>query len=453
VEALENLSDGFLAIDTLQRVTHANRAAETIVGSTREQMVGRHVTECFPNLIGTRLLGTLEQVLATRQPAGVLRTTVEGELLEVFIAPIRNGASVFLRNVSEQRTLRHRLRKLESRLWHVYESGTVGIAFGRGTRFLEANDAFLRMIGCSRAEFEASPPDWRDVTPPPFLARCERAWEDIAGQRRPDPFESEYVRRDGTRLPVVVAGAALLSGDEWACVVLDNSDRDRAAKFRDRLAAIVSHDLRTPLTSVMVTAAQAARQFPEPAITRSMDRIMRASARMTRIVEDVLDYSQAVLGAGIQIRRENVRLGGLIESVLAELQTLHPGRRFVCHSRGDPVGLWDSARVTRVLENILTNAEKFSQPETPITITWHPDDDGFALITVHNEGTPIPAELLPHIFEPFRTGHAGAGSKSLGLGLYIAREIVLAHKGQIAINSAAGPGTTVTIRLPCVQPH
>jgi PAS domain S-box-containing protein len=451
MEVLENLSDGFLGIDTGLHVTLVNRAAERIVGRARADLLGRRITDCFPHLVATRLLAALETVLTTRQPVELLRTTVDDQLIEVCIVPVQGGASVFLRNVSAQRALLRRIRSLEARLWQVYESSGIGIAFGRGNRFTEANDAMLAMMGCSREDFEARRPDWREVTAPEYHGRCDRAWNAINARQRVEPFESEYVRNDGSRLPVVVAGAVLLDRNEWACIVLDNSDRDRAAKFRERLVAIVSHDLRTPLTSIMLTAAAAARTGDAP-LTHLMSRVLRAGTRMSRIVDDVLDYSQAALGSGVPIHREPCCMHTLVEAIIAELQPVYPGRRFELSGPEDVMGEWDPARLTRVLENLLTNAARYSPPDSPISVAWHRDSVGEVALSVHNEGPPIPPEVLPHLFEPFRTARHRQSRQSRGLGLYIAREIVRAHGGQISIDSRAPSGTTVTIRLPQVAP-
>lgn len=447
MEVLESLSDGFLGIDPLQRVTHVNTAAERIVGQSREQLLGRRITDCFPHLVATRLLASLETVLATGQPVELLRTTVDDELIEVGIAPVHGGASVFLRNVSAQRALLRRIRQLEGRLWQLYESEMVGIIFGCGDRFVEGNEAFLAMIGRSREAFEAQKPDWRVVTAPEFRSRSEQAWAAMAIRRRMEPFETEYLRPDGSRLPVVVAGALLIDGDEWACIVLDNTDRDRAAKFRDRLVAMVSHDLRTPLTSIMLAAAAALRSG-DSAVAPLMTRILRSGRRMSRIVDDVLDYSQAALGSGVPINRDVCRVHDLVDTVVSELQPMHPDRRFDAAGALEVTGCWDTGRLTRVIENLLTNATRYSPPKTPITIRWAHGPDGHAVITVHNSGAPIAITTLPHLFQPFRSEQPPQSHDSRGLGLYIAREIVRAHGGQIDIESREALGTTVTIRLP-----
>src|SRR6185369_11152064 len=122
---------------------------------------------------------------------------------------------------------------------------------------------------------------------------------------------------------------------------------------------------------------------------------------------------------------------------------LQPTRQIVYEAEGTPLGEWDEGRLEQVVQNLLGNALKFSPPASSVTLRWsRTDDDSQAsdlVLSVHNQGPPIPADLLPHVFEPFRSGQQKPSSEreSMGLGLYIVREIVRAHGGTVEVESDA----------------
>jgi len=131
--------------------------------------------------------------------------------------------------------------------------------------------------------------------------------------------------------------------------------------------------------------------------------------------------------------------------VIDELAAAHPRNTISLETRGDGRGLWDGDRLLQVLSNLLGNAIQHGGSGS---IWVRVDDEGETLaITVHNQGPPIPPDVLPFIFDPFRQGEGGQ-ARSVGLGLYIVQQIVLAHGGQIHVTSPDSDGTTFTVRLP-----
>jgi signal transduction histidine kinase len=138
----------------------------------------------------------------------------------------------------------------------------------------------------------------------------------------------------------------------------------------------------------------------------------------------------------------------MCREVLSEFQAIHPKRRLEFQSEGDLRGRWDPARLSQVLSNLVGNALQHGERDKPIDVVARVDAEE-VVIDVHSEGSPIPPELLANIFEPMVShGRRGAESTSVGLGLFIAREIVLAHGGTVTVTSTASDGTTFSVRLP-----
>lgn len=224
------------------------------------------------------------------------------------------------------------------------------------------------------------------------------------------------------------------------------------ADFEQEILGIVSHDLRNPLSVVRMSASLLLRQRRLDAEqTRTLGRIVSAADRATRLIHDLLDFSQVRLGGGIRIERRAMDLFDLARAVVDELLAANPGRRVALVLEGDGRGQWDADRLAQVLGNLLGNALQHSPADTPVRVCVLGVAD-LVQLEVHNEGPAIPPELLPHLFEPFRRGSNSSGrTRSVGLGLYITRQLVLAHGGTIEVESTPGQGTCFRLWLPRQQ--
>jgi len=208
----------------------------------------------------------------------------------------------------------------------------------------------------------------------------------------------------------------------------------------------VSHDLRTPLHAMSGYAALMLTRDDLPEKHRHWaDRIVKVGARMGRMLDELVEISEARGGNGIQLSRRVTHLGDVVTMVVEELRAAHPGVVVECRCEGDNEGVWDPDRIARVVQNLVVNAIVHGAPSTPIRV--HVRESGeSAVLSVHNEGKPIPEALGLTLFDPFRRARGSSGG--LGLGLYITRELVKAHGGEVTFTSSAEAGTTFTVRLP-----
>jgi len=219
--------------------------------------------------------------------------------------------------------------------------------------------------------------------------------------------------------------------------------------FRDQFIGVLSHDLRTPLGAITAGAALLAAPEDNPERrARVVTRVMSSAQRMERMIGDLLDLTRARLGGSIPLRRRPANLQQVCEEAMMEIRAGHPDAVFQLQASGDLRGEWDIDRLTQVVSNLAGNAMQHGGG-TPITLTALEQGDSVTL-AVHNGGPPIPPEVLPFVFEPLARGGAEGGSYSIGLGLFIARAIVSAHGGNVAVTSSADDGTTFTMALPKV---
>jgi PAS domain S-box-containing protein len=295
------------------------------------------------------------------------------------------------------------------------------------------------------------------------LARSLGLGEEVQGE------EMLLVREDGQRVTVLVSSAPLRDREgaivAAVATLVDVTERRRAqevalqaARFGERLIAIVSHDLRNPLNAIQLSATQLLHSEALPERERRLvTRLARSSDRMKRMISELLDFTRGRLGGGIPIQRVPGDLRAVARQGVEELEAAWPERSLrleVVPGRYD--GQWDADRLLQVVSNLGGNALQYSPPNA--TIDFRLSDAGDAVVLeVHNPGEPISPEMLPHLFDPFRRGASaghggGAGGGGLGLGLYIVEQVVKGHGGHIDVASTAEAGTTFRVTLPRAPP-
>lgn len=265
------------------------------------------------------------------------------------------------------------------------------------------------------------------------------------------------VQRGRVEVPIEASAAPIGDGAAVGAVIVfrDVTERKRVeretkgrADFEEKLIGIVSHDLRSPLNAILLSASTLLRRHGlDERGERQARRIRTSGERATRLVGDLLDFTQARLGTGIPIRRKPVDLNEVAKQVADELRAAGAGRELLLEAAGDAHGEWDPDRVEQMLSNLVSNALQYGEPNAPVTIRTHGAGDTVT-VAVHNRGAPISAELLPTLFLPMKRGAEEAADRSVGLGLYIVKHIIDAHGGTIDVTSSKDAGTTFTVRLP-----
>lgn len=220
---------------------------------------------------------------------------------------------------------------------------------------------------------------------------------------------------------------------------------DRAL-FAEQLVGVVSHDIRNPLSVIQMSAVLLERGIGAEQQKAAVARITRAVQRVQHLVGDLLDFTQARLGGGVRIRKAPVDLHQALADSVTELAVAFPQ----CELRHERAGAGtchaDADRIVQAVGNLVANAASHGGRGRPITVRSESDEAQFR-VRVHNEGEPIPPEVLPRLFQPMVRG-ADVTSKGVGLGLYIVHEIARAHGGRVEASSTAEAGTAFTLHLP-----
>jgi signal transduction histidine kinase len=228
----------------------------------------------------------------------------------------------------------------------------------------------------------------------------------------------------------------------------------RINQSRQMFLAILGHDLRNPLNSMLMSGEALARSGQLDArLSRMASQISASAAAMGGMISDLLDFTSTGLGVAIPLAPAAMDLETLCREVVEETRAAHPECTLRFEAEGDLTGEWDATRLRQVVSNLLGNALQHGAQHCPVdlTVSGGHGEDMDVVLTVRNDGPPILPDAMARLFDPLVRGSASGQQRragSIGLGLYIAREVVTAHGGTIEVTSSVEDGTVFTVRLP-----
>jgi len=361
-----------------------------------------------------------------------------------------------------------RVAELEAVLESIPEAIYVGDASG----IKRANRAALEMLGYG--SIDELDPDigtlveeihtrYTDGRPMPVdeqvyvkALRGERAVQEVLVRHRTSG--NELVVRSSAapiRLGERVLGAVAVNTDITKRMS-EEAELRAALEFRDRMLGVLSHDVRNPLSVILTSAGLLERQLATAEAGREragVRRIIENANRIQRMVHDLLDYTRTRQGRKLPIAPQDADLLPLCRQAIDDLQVLHPDRAMRLSSNGNTTALVDPDRAAQVIANLVANALLYSPKDSAVDVKVA-DGGADVVLEVHNGGPPIPPEVMPRLFEAFQRGTPAKGGRpdGLGLGLFIAHQIVEAHGGSISVQSDPADGTLFTVRWPRQRP-
>jgi PAS domain S-box-containing protein len=437
------------------RLGCVNDAFARMHGYTIAELEGRPATDLFP----PERRGEVSEKLRIVRERGWHRWVSEhirkdGTVFPVAIdlSAVRDDAgrvlyhAAYVQDVTEERQAEAALARLASL---VQSTDDVVVAEALDGTVLDWNPAAERVLGYSAREMVGRPisaivPEELRVDRAAMRAHA-LAGETVVG------VETLRVCKDGRRIPVALTLSPIrdAAGRVVGCstIVRDISALKLLERERQEWAAVVAHDLRQPAATIRLAAEILARSEGEPKRQTTIDRIRKASDRLERMIGDLLDVAHVETGR-LTVRPEPVEPLPLIEEVAES--TPEVARR--CRTRVAPDAgrvCVDAGRFVQVLSNLLSNAQKYGDPDTPIEVSVERADE-MVQISVTNEGPGIAPDEISKLFSRFaRTRSAQSGAApGLGLGLYICRGIVEAHGGKLWVESVPGQKTHFRLTLP-----
>ncbi|MFN7131286.1 MAG: PAS domain S-box protein, partial [Myxococcales bacterium] len=352
------------------------------------------------------------------------------------------GAMLVARDETQRVRLEEELRSSEERLRSIFASDMLGIGFWAADGAItDANDRLLQMLGYTREDLRHGRLNWRQMTPAEYEALDARAIDELLGRGTMTPFEKEYIRADGSRLPVLIGGVMLSrESRSGAFFALDVSrevaarreierlvrELNGAVRMRDDFLAIAGHEMRTPLTAALLSLQSIERAAQaDAAMAPFLTRVRRASTtlkRLERLVDELLDVSQLLSGRST-LNPAPMELVSLVRAVVDRLSeaAAASGCALELRADGEVRGVWDTFRVEQLLTNLITNAFKFGE-HRPVTVEVR-REGSWAEMSVTDRGIGIAPEDQARIFQRFERAVPARHFGGMGLGLWIARDI------------------------------
>lgn len=461
------------------RFIEVNPAFEQLIGIHRDQLIGHNIRALLPNAISP-WIEKYAQVVRSGEPAHYEGySPLAGRYLEVLVSPVGGNVCASLSiDITERRRTREALQKSEARLRRLVDSNIIGILYSDAEgRISLANDAYLNILGYTREEYHAGLVNWKDLTPPEFLALDRERIAEANERGACTPYEKEYIRKDGQRVPVLI-GYAYFDETEplYICFVINLSEQktaeaearesaERLARINQELARanaelqdfafVASHDLQEPLRKIQAFGERLNVRAGGALDENSRDyleRMLNAAGRMRTMIDDLLALSR-ITTRGRSF--ENVDLQAIVTNVLSDLEVRIERSGATVEVNELPVIEADPMQMHQLFLNLITNSLKFSQngssPQVRVYSEFSQNKKS-VMITIEDHGIGFDEQYAERIFQPFQRLHGVGQYEGSGIGLAICKKIVERHSGAISAHSSPGAGSVFTVTLPIKQP-
>ena len=477
--------DALILMDHEGHVTEFNPAAERIFQYSRGEVVGKLMADLIipPSLRESHRRGLARfnatgeaVILGRRIEISAMRRDGTEFPVELSITRVsREDPAVFageIRDLTEQKRLQLEMRKSEDRFRKLFDSNTIGIVIADlNGNTLEANDAYLGMLGRTREELLSGEIQWTELTPPEYSGRDQNAVETLRRTGVAAPWEKELFRKDGTRVPVLI-GLAMLEAEKASCIafIVDLTERRRLEEqFRQaqkmevvgQLAGGIAHDFNNLLTVILGYSDLLAGKFePGSAEADELAEIRTAGQRAASLTRQLLAFSRQQV-----VQRKALDVNALVvetEKMLRRLLGMDIELATVLDPSVGPV-LADAGQVEQLILNLSLNARdamprggrltietaSVELDETYARLHGTVEPGSYVMITISDTGLGMNSNTIAHMFEPFFT--TKERGKGTGLGLATVYGIVQESGGHIWVYSELGQGTTFKIHLPLLR--
>ncbi len=455
--AVEISADGFGLFQAIRKKgrvvdflwVYSNPAMERQLRT--KSLVGKNLSQTPIGEIAGNLANYLK-VLETGQPfegeVAYQTAKISGWWFQSLVK-LGDGIALTLRDITERKLWEESLKQSEARFKVITQSSMVGLFFWDEKGIvLDANEAFLKMLGYSREEFFRKPRGWRDLTPAEFWSLDEKAMREMKAKGACTPFEKEIFHQDGHLLPVLLGAAQLKAINyEGVAFVVDISERKEAEKQRE---IFLGHELKTPLAAIKGFSQLLLKRLEKRADKETLSYLQRISSKvdgLSQLISDLTDLARLRDGQ-LEFREEVFDFDALIKETVADFQALTGTHRIVLEGKTQRLVFADKTRISQIVFNLLSNAVKYSPKSEEVIVRLSHDKSKLA-VSVQDFGFGIPESDQEKIFEPFfRSAISKNEVSGVGLGLFISRKIIKHYGGELALQSQVGEGSTFTFSLP-----
>ena len=378
-------------------------------------------------------------------------------------------------DIHEHKRIEAALQENELRFRRLMDANIIGITVvdPDGT-ILEANEAYLSLLGYTQEDLAAGRINWRAMTPPEYQERSKQTVEELLKTGKFLPREKEYLRKNGSRVPVMIGGTLFRKEDSvtrWVTLTQDLTAHKEVDRQKDFFLAMTGHELKTPLTALKGTLQLLQRRVqhfstkPEVPLSEMRTFLDDCSERLTgavrqvdvqtHVINDLLDVSRMATNT-LQLEQEPCDLVSLVSETVADLRLTAPSRSllFAAPEHLTLMVLADRYRIGQVVRNYVTNALRYAPAAQPIQIGLSVREQS-ARVWVQDRGPGLSKEEQEEVWQRFRqvkgVATQGGSEKGLGLGLYLCQMLIAEHQGQVGVESTPGEGSTFWFTLPLIS--
>jgi PAS domain S-box-containing protein len=478
---LRSITDGLAVLDKNWRYTYFSEQGAQIIGMRPEQLLGGCIWELFPHAQGTKFYESYHDAVASGQPVHFEEYYPEplNKWLECHCYPSDEGLAVYFHDISDRKRAEEARQEIteryerQSRVFDATLSAITDFVYiiDRDGRFLYANKALLNLWGITLEA--AIGKNFFDLKYPADLAaKLQRQIQQVFASREGLADETTYTSPTGANghyeyifSPVVAANGVVeaVAGSTRditerkrveAALIEARHDAEAASQAKDRFLAVLSHELRSPLTPVVMALAALQQDSDlRPDVREDLAMMKRNIELETKLIDELLDLSRISTGK-VELEVETVDLNEIVRHACESCRFQMRQRDIRLETEFQDHGALiaaDSPRLQQVLRNLLENAVKFSLEKSTIKVTTERQAAGRWEVRVRDSGIGIPAEAMSGIFDAFEQGGMNVTRQygGLGLGLAVCKALVELHQGSIRAESAGpGQGSTFIVELP-----
>jgi PAS domain S-box-containing protein len=474
---IESIDDSFIYLNKEWRYIYVNSQTCRLVGKSRDELLGQVIWEVHPEMRNTIVEQKFCEAMEKRQ-----RITFDtfdvfsketGHCFTVRIYPAKEGITAFTSDITESKQMEEALRKSEAKLRRLVEANVSGVAVADSQgHILEANDAYLKILDCTREELERGEINWQDFTPPEYHQLDQRILQELRETGVCQPIEKEYITRQGKRVPILLAGATIEWGEnveKHIVFAIDITRQKELEKQREHFLRLVSHELRTPLTAIngSIQLAQrrlqkarksvAARTQINEEIFDKVEEVLLQSKRQTHVLNRLIDdlvESARISAEKLSLSLQPHNLVEIVQATVEDMRFTVPERKIILEELPrEAIVLVDAGRINQVLANFISNALKYSPPEHPVEVgVTRNDQQQEVSVWVRDWGQGLSPEDQQSVWQRYFQGQGvqdqEVKSVNLGLGLHLCRLLIQQHKGSVGMKSQLGEGSTFWFTLP-----
>ena len=463
-QVLDQLPNGYFTVAPDWTVTYANHASEEALGFKSHDLIGKKLWDIHPALVNSQFYHAYLRTMEMRTTQEVTNYYPEQDKWYHAVSyPLEKGIAVTFTDVTLRKKAEDEKAFLDAKLRSLFEAIPQKVWItnfqGDATYF---NSKTVNYTGLALEELIGG--KWISIIHPDDIEETGLAWAKAVELGEDYEVEYRILAKDGSYRWHVARGIPVRNTQgkitEWIGTSTDVHDLKAiqetlkdAVIARDEFLSIASHELKTPLTSMKLQTElmkrNVAKGFDQIDLPQKLGKLLTSNEksidRLNRLVEDVLDVTRLSSGK-LNIKTTNMNLSDLVKDIILKMKPIYGEVGLSLELPEAPVlGHWDGFRLEQVLTNLLTNAHRYGDGE-PVEVTLS-STETTATLSVQDHGKGIPSEDHARIFKRFERG-LNPNQVGMGLGLYITKQIVDLHNGEIEVESSSGSGSTFKITLP-----